>query len=321
MTASTRTSEWSGLLDMIGAALGAIGVDEDGNPSTLAATIDDDYEREQLLSATSGYIVEKSPMSSARTLRSAPEEGRANVVVARAHELMFLQMVDALPERLEPGCAFRVLPTSTVEDLERDEHERELLDGFNILLDTRELGVFVPTSGSSRSYAYTGDISNKRAAAAHKIVLCSEARAALSKLLSGDSERRNYFDMPCNIAEDIANELFCGKARIAIAKKKTKGLSAAIAKFDLMPATNPQICDETRLLNLIPDAAKVWSGYVRMMGKQSLPEAIGVDHREKWNMPSSGTLRSWFERFRAESGVETGMDALFAGVPADDIVS
>lgn len=314
MMADTE-KEFNSCSDVILHLLKLYEANRNGSGPSLQAADDEQEEWSRILSNAAGYVVRET-RTGKRMVVSFRDAELCNVAIANMYELQFLSAIDALPALLASDIPFRAISTETAEKLERGGYMEKL----DILYDTRSLGLFAPTANPGKR-AYIGDISNKKAAAVHKLVLCEESRKALGKLLSPDSPMRNFFDMSCNIAEEIANELFCGNARVSLAGKKTKPMASIASRFDLMPTTSPKIREETRVLNLISDAGDVWAGYIGMLGEDSLLTAVEDPKRDgMWSLPSIGTIRSWFRSFREISGVETGVKALFDGVPVEDIV-
>lgn len=202
-----------------------------------------------------------------------------------------------------------------------------------ILWDVREDDLFARHEASLLSnsgQAFTGSASAAIMSSIQKHQLCRLASGFVRHILydpetnKNANRRMSFFEFSAKDAQDIANTVLCGEEHISLADKKTRRVAnwkvEALDWIALLPSNNDRIYRETRKMESLSDAMRIWEYAISSGGNHGLMKAIGKDEPDKIAL-STKLLIEALQEFAERYGVNEMMDAWASGVAIDDITA
>lgn len=176
---------------------------------------------------------------------------------------------------------------------------------------------------------YTGAISSKVALGVQKHQLCRIVSTALDKMSHAVSDhtyeyiRSTLFEHSAIDAQKYANMLFMGQEKMSFANKSVAKVAGwrvrSLDKIALFPKDLPKICDNTRQMERLSNVILLWEAAISRLSRKELVDNLGIIPRPeiRHTLQSEETLT----RIGEYLGMKSMVDALYSGVPLDDIVS
>lgn len=248
----------------------------------------------------------------------------SELVIGKRDDISFLGYIDQLANLIGGQKAFRILDPYAFEEKMLRKHAQSCVDCSNVLLDLREgHGVFEPTdwvAAEKKLSAYVGDISADVASRLHRDALCSAAVMMLSRITPGSNLQRMGMIRVSEAAE-VVNAALCGYDEIDISDMKDDPDGDWLplgSKYAIRPKSSPKITRVSYQLENAYNAVSIWQTAIKACGCKSLQEYAGVE--SVWGM-SATQIASIMRNFIVTSGVSAMIEALYDGVPLQDIVA
>lgn len=206
-----------------------------------------------------------------------------------------------------------------------------LMECRDVLYDCRTSDDFAPYEENLLAHKgiYTGAISSKVALGVQKHQLCRIVSTALDKMSHTVSNhtyeyiRSTLFEHSAIDAQKYANLLFMGQEKMSFANKSVAKVAGwrvrSLDKVALFPKDLPKICDNTRQMERLSNVILLWESAISRLSRKELIDNLGIVPRPeiRYTLQSAEALT----RIGEYLGMKSMIDALYSGVPLEDIIS
>lgn len=299
-----------------------------------------DEQKAYELLLSRGQITRSSYAADAFELKGKKHNGsgihdRADgVAIAKYAHLDCLGAIGRIAEAIPKNRSVQLITPSVFDsnDDELIQAAQTILSAHELLYDVRQASDFAYRNEDmlANEIAYTGEVSSKIALGVQRHQLCRMMVCTVNELVikpASDktwTSRACFYEYSAEDAQNIANVLLAGQEKISFADKKVPRVAnwriGSLDKIAFVPKELPVVQENTKQMERLSYVVSLWKHALAISGEQDVFSVLGYD--AKPHVAHDATqVKKLLHAFAERTGIDSMVDALYAGVPLEDIVS